>query len=102
MDRIEYDPKNTGRLLDRIFLDDESQKSLVDDLLQRVADINRILKEAYERGDIIKSHDLVSTTEGPELRLDIYAVDNGFWKESQQDKEQAQREDDWGAGKNVN
>ncbi len=79
---IKYDPEGTGRVRDRILLDEDAQRGIVDSLRLQIAELNTDLKEAYDRGDIVQATaGLFITAEGPVLRFDITAIKNAFWKE---------------------
>ena len=63
------------------FMEDETQGELVDKINSLVVDLNILLKEAFDRGDIVKgSAALAYTPDGPVFDFTIDYVKVGFWK----------------------
>jgi len=76
-----YDPVGSGLIRDRIEIDDEAHKAIVDKLEGLVAEINETLHKAFEAGDIVRAQGGISNrSDGPALTFDITSVTNGFWK----------------------
>ena len=78
MTKTYYDLGGRGHVRDQIEIESEAHKDLIDALNAKVAELNELLKKAYDRGDVVHAvGGVVSRSDGPALNFEIHKVING-------------------------